>query len=319
VTRRQGIRGAGPLLALLVLAAAVPGRSRIGASAVSAWHTGKQTHNGMRLLRAVLQPKEFGAFRAGSRGDARGDAWEGVAASAMAAPAFKESPHEAAVQRAQTLGWISCPSSCAERYAALAVRLPPDMAVEALVLNDPEGIRVSAAESAARSAGLSNTRDLSVHGAFLQDGDRKHVSDVEKVLGLATLWGLQWPVAWSTRVTSPFGERVHPVLGTRKQHDGVDLATPTGTELHAPGKATVLHVGEDSVSGRYVTLDHGHGVHSVSCHLSNAVVKRNDAVEVKALYAHTGASGRVTGPHLHYGIRVGGRFVDPVSASTRHQ
>jgi murein DD-endopeptidase MepM/ murein hydrolase activator NlpD len=120
-----------------------------------------------------------------------------------------------------------------------------------------------------------------------------------------------------TRITSPFGERIHPVTGARKMHDGVDLAAETGTTLNAPAAGRVLHVGEDGVSGNYVVLDHGHGVQSVSCHLQEALLKRGADAEAGAAYARSGASGRVTGPHLHYGVRVGGRFVDPVASSRR--
>src|SRR5204862_147990 len=79
-------------------------------------------------------------------------------------------------------------------------------------------------------------------------------------------------------------------------HDGVDFAVDPGTEVRSPGSARVVHVGEDTVAGLYIVLDHGHQIQTLSCHLSRALVKEGAQLEPGQLYARTGQSGRVTGP-----------------------
>lgn len=321
---RSRFRGVGTLMLLLLLAVVLPGKSRAAASLSAGLRTWWNGGSVGRVARAVLAPREFAPYLASTRGEAAGDAWSGVNDHALQPPpADSISPHEAALIRAVDEGWVTCgdkPRSrdgCQTAFKKASVSLAPDMAVEAAVLRDPDGLRVKAAVAAAESAGLKRAGDAQVHAPFLSSEDRAQVEDVERVLGLATLWGLGWPLPPGTRITSPYGERIHPVTGARTVHEGVDLAAETGTPLLAPSAARVLHVGEDGVSGTYVVLDHGHGVQSVSCHLSEALLKRGGDAAAGATYARTGASGRVTGPHLHYGVRVGGRFVDPVAASRR--
>lgn len=307
---------------LLFMALVLPARSRVAASVsagVRTWWAGG--HAG-RIFHAVMAPREFAPFQSTSQGEASGDAWAGVDSNALKPPPADVSPHEAALVRAVDEGWVACGEGVKNRDACLKAykacnALGPDMAVEAAVLRDPDGMRVKAAVAAAESAGLKRASEVQVHAPFLSGADRAHVEDVERVLGLATLWGLGWPLPPGTRITSPFGERVHPVTGAKTNHDGVDLAAETGTMLRSPARARVLHVGEDAVSGLYMVLDHGHGVQSVSCHLSESLIKRGENADNGSSYARSGQSGRVTGPHLHYGVRVGGRFVDPVAASRR--
>ncbi|MBI5494225.1 MAG: M23 family metallopeptidase [Deltaproteobacteria bacterium] len=315
---RPALRGTGTLLLVAMMAVAVPSTSRLGASGSAAWRVARRGGgDAWSLLLAVLRPRELSPFASGGRGSA----WAGVGEGALLPPPANGSPHEAALARAAEQGWVKCGGAAACTAALHQARqsLPDELALEAVALGDPGGDRVKAAVAAAESAGLERPRELSVHAPFLPHADRARAEEVERVLGLATLWSLQWPLPNGTRITSPFGERVHPVTGEKKFHDGVDLAAVTGTPLAAPAGARVLHVGQDAVSGTYVVLDHGHQVQSVACHLSEAEVKRGAAVAPGATYARTGASGRVTGPHLHYGVRVGGKFVDPAAAAVRRQ
>lgn len=323
---KQGpLRGVGTLLCFALLAYAVPSNSRLGSSASAVARSAWRGRTGFAMLRAALQPREFAPYSPGGgrNGEVQGGAWEDVGTHALAPPPPMVPPHQAALLRAVEEGWVQCgptprdKDACARALEKAALSLPPELALEAVMLDDPDALRIKAAVSAAQSAGLKRPQELAVHAQFLTDRDRVRVENTERVLGLATLWGLGWPLPFNTRVTSPYGERVHPVTGKIVKHEGVDLAAATGTALNTPAAARVIHVGNDAVSGLYVVLDHGHGVQSVSCHLSDAVVKRGDDVANAVVYAKSGASGRVTGPHLHYGVRVGGRFVDPVAASRR--
>lgn len=121
-----------------------------------------------------------------------------------------------------------------------------------------------------------------------------------------------WPVALQTRVSSPFGPRRHPVLGRRSFHHGVDLAVPVDSAVHSMWSGRVTRVAEDAVSGLYLRVDHGQGIETVYCHLHDVSVRQGEPVQRGQRIASSGNSGRSTGPHLHLGLRLDGKLVDPL-------
>ncbi|MET0405124.1 MAG: M23 family metallopeptidase [Cystobacter sp.] len=133
-----------------------------------------------------------------------------------------------------------------------------------------------------------------------------------QALMLSTAFALAWPVPEHTRVSSPFGYRTHPVLGTRKLHTGVDLAVREGSDVRAVAAARVRRVSEDEVNGRVLLLDHGRGVTTAYCHNSALLVAEGQWVERGALIARSGSTGRATGPHLHYQLTLASKPVDPL-------
>ena len=111
-------------------------------------------------------------------------------------------------------------------------------------------------------------------------------------------------------VTSPFGVRTDPFTKKRKKHNGLDLKADR-CETYAMMHGIVVKVGQDKVSGRYVTVRHGD--FSVSyCHLSEWRVKKGDCVRPGDVIGISGNTGRSTGPHLHLTVRMGRRHIDPV-------
>jgi murein DD-endopeptidase MepM/ murein hydrolase activator NlpD len=128
----------------------------------------------------------------------------------------------------------------------------------------------------------------------------------------ATAAGLSWPVEGSARVTSPYGDRNHPVLGQTRLHKGVDLSVPVGTAVHAVGAARVRRASEDDLNGRILVLDHGHGVSTLYLHNDELLVGRGAVVARQEVVAKSGNTGRSTGPHLHYQLELGGVAVDPL-------
>ncbi len=130
---------------------------------------------------------------------------------------------------------------------------------------------------------------------------------------LGATYGLMWPVPESTRISSPFGYRTHPTLGTRKLHTGVDLAVPEGTKVHATAEGVVRRASEDQVNGRVVIIDHGRGVSTAYCHNSVLQVSVGQRVRAGEVVALSGSTGRSTGPHLHYQLALGGKPSDPLA------
>ncbi len=122
---------------------------------------------------------------------------------------------------------------------------------------------------------------------------------------------IAWPVAAPHRVSSSFGPRIHPIRGVAHEHAGIDLAVPVGTDVHSANAGVVTAATEGRGSGRTLVIDHGHGLVTSYLHLDAFAVERGDRVERGQVVARSGATGRVTGPHLHFEVRLRGELIDP--------
>lgn len=118
-----------------------------------------------------------------------------------------------------------------------------------------------------------------------------------------------------SRVSSPYGWRIHPTLGTRRFHDGIDLPIPNGTRLNALGNGTVTAVGYESGGGKFIKVRYDNGYESFYCHLQNYSVSRGQRVNAGQEIARSDNTGQwTTGPHLHFGLKRNGQSVNPRSA-----
>jgi murein DD-endopeptidase MepM/ murein hydrolase activator NlpD len=125
------------------------------------------------------------------------------------------------------------------------------------------------------------------------------------------LWEGAFVLPISSEVTSPFGYR-RIINGTpRAPHTGVDLKATLGTAVIAPNHGRVVLVGDFFFSGQSVVLDHGGGLYTVYFHLTEYKVEMGVPVRKGDMIGLSGMSGRVTGPHLHWGARINGARVDP--------
>lgn len=116
----------------------------------------------------------------------------------------------------------------------------------------------------------------------------------------------------SSRLTSGYGMRTHPVLGRRRAHKGVDLAAPTGTPVYATADGMVGRADWFSSYGLYISIDHGADLETRYAHLSKLAVAAGERVRKGDLIGYVGSTGRSTGPHLHYEVRVDGVAVNPI-------
>lgn len=115
----------------------------------------------------------------------------------------------------------------------------------------------------------------------------------------------------SKRVTSDFGKRLHPLMKVVKHHNGVDIASPIGTEVRAVYSGIVVFTERLLILGNTVVVYHGQGLTTHYGHLSKIVTSAGAAVEAGELIAQSGNSGRSTGPHLHFELRRDGVPQDP--------
>lgn len=126
---------------------------------------------------------------------------------------------------------------------------------------------------------------------------------------------------WSSRFVRSVPDRANSAFGThsvfngepRAQHTGADFLSPAGRPVRAPGAGRVVLAGPRYFSGNTVVIDHGQGLFSLLAHFSEINVRQGDVVSAGDVVGKVGATGRVTGPHLHWTVRLNGARVDPLS------
>lgn len=156
--------------------------------------------------------------------------------------------------------------------------------------------------------GLSSTQLQVGQNIIVKNPDLNYVNkEVERLKGFQIK---TWPVAW-TGVTSPFGQRYHPVLKRNIFHKGVDLRAQY-VPLYAPADGVISTAGWMSGYGQIIIIKHKDGYETRHAHLNKMYVKSGDKVSAGQLIGETGQTGRVTGPHLHFEVRKNGKPLDPI-------
>jgi len=114
------------------------------------------------------------------------------------------------------------------------------------------------------------------------------------------------------RTASGWGWRIDPIYKIRKFHEGLDFSAPIGTEIYATGDGTVLNVTVSPIGyGKYVEIDHGFGYSTLYAHMDGFNVKPGQKVKRGDIIGFVGNTGKSSGPHLHYEVRIKGKAVDP--------
>lgn len=140
---------------------------------------------------------------------------------------------------------------------------------------------------------------------------RRAEGPTRRVMALAVGYDMQWPVPEAARVSSGFGPRTHPVLGQPMMHYGTDLAVEQGTVIRSMAEGYVLYSKRDAVNGKFVKIDHGYGLTSAYVHNSKLIVTEGEKVKKGQIIALSGATGRATGPHLHFQVEIDDQPIDP--------
>jgi murein DD-endopeptidase MepM/ murein hydrolase activator NlpD len=120
-----------------------------------------------------------------------------------------------------------------------------------------------------------------------------------------------WPLQYTTRITSGFGNRRHPILRRYSMHTGIDIGGKSGESILAANHGTVILAGWQNAYGNTVVIDHGGGITTLYAHCSKILVRKGDEVKAGQIIAKVGNTGWSTGPHLHFEVRVNGEPKNP--------
>ncbi len=121
-----------------------------------------------------------------------------------------------------------------------------------------------------------------------------------------------WPCPSSSRITSQFGGRSSPTEGASTNHQGVDIGASSGSDILAAASGTVTISTYSVSAGNYIMIDHGGGVSTVYMHCSSLLVSAGEEVTQGQVIGKVGSTGYSTGPHLHFGVRANGAYVNPL-------
>lgn len=127
---------------------------------------------------------------------------------------------------------------------------------------------------------------------------------------------MAWPAPGYYTITSPFGYRVHPILGVTRFHSGVDIGVPTGGKIIAANDGVVIKTTYTSSYGNMVMIDHGGGIVTLYAHGSKIIATLGQEVKRGDVIMEAGSTGWSTGPHLHFEVRLDGEYQQPLDYIT---
>ncbi len=148
---------------------------------------------------------------------------------------------------------------------------------------------------------IAESNQLSKKVAALMDKNTKYAGGVMK-----------WPTAGYTRISSPFGYRIHPIYKVKKMHSGIDIDAPSGATIAAANSGKVILAGWNGGYGNCVIIDHGDGIATLYGHQSKILVSVGDKVGKGDTIGKVGSTGLSTGPHLHFEVRKDGKAINPM-------
>ena len=187
-------------------------------------------------------------------------------------------------------------------------------AIEELIEAKKQQIAAYQADINSKSATIAEfEHDLAAENAVISQLEKAVAAEQSKLVQQRVYDGgaFCWPAPSYTRVSSEYGYRIHPILGTNKFHNGLDLAAPGGSDILAAYDGVVVGAAYNDSMGNYVMIDHGGGLYTIYMHASKLLVSSGQSVSRGQKIALVGTTGRSTGNHLHFSVRVNGNYVSP--------
>lgn len=191
-----------------------------------------------------------------------------------------------------------------------------DVVLEAQAAQQERNLQTAEAEEAADVAAV----EAGDHEAMIRQGNREDqlirsvIASVDHAVAMQPppVGELAWPLTGPMKVTSPYGERMHPIIGEEAFHRGIDLNAHYGSPILAPADGVVLYITRKTAYGNMVVLLHGEGIATVYGHLWKFAVQPYERVQKGQLLGYTGNTGFSTGPHLHFEVRQDGEPTNPL-------
>ncbi|RIE05812.1 M23 family metallopeptidase [Candidatus Cryosericum terrychapinii] len=214
----------------------------------------------------------------------------------------------------QTVAYVQSPDIWQARQHLLWQEV--DVACNAQVAQQERILQTAEAEEAADVAAVK----AGDHEAMIRQSNREDQLIRSVIAGcdpavasqLQPVAELAWPLTGPMKVTSPYGERMHPIIGEETFHRGVDLRAHYGSPILAPADGVVLYIGSKTTYGNMVVVLHGGGIATVYGHLWKFAVHPYERVKKGQLLGYTGDTGFSTGPHLHFEVRQDGEPTNPL-------
>lgn len=203
-------------------------------------------------------------------------------------------------------------------FAVVGIALNTSPGTEQLRIEDDGGSRtvtfqVRDREYPEQRITLENERMVN---PYADDLDRIH-RESKRIRAVLTGWRDEASPVLAFRLpvdapqSSAFGLRRYFNDQPRKPHSGIDLAADSGTPIHAPADGVIADAGDFFFNGNTVFIDHGQGLVTMYCHMSEITAEPGDQVNAGDIIGRVGATGRVTGAHLHWSVSLNGNMVDP--------
>lgn len=181
------------------------------------------------------------------------------------------------------------------------------------MLNDSNSIKTEILNLQAKEEEARKAREREAQAAQAAQAKPASVTESDSSGGSSYTGGqLSWPVPASSRITSYYGYRIHPISKVKKLHTGIDIGAPAGTAIVAAESGTVIQSGWRGGYGNTVMVDHGGGIVTLYAHNSSNTVSAGQQVNRGQTIALIGSTGNSTGPHLHFEVRKNGDHVDPL-------
>ncbi len=155
---------------------------------------------------------------------------------------------------------------------------------------------------------------VEMEDALLDEANK--LTEIIKNLELAATYvggEMMWPVPGQYKITSPFGNRLHPISKQYKMHTGIDISGPKGTPVVAAQTGTVVYANWFGSYGKAIIVDHGGGITTLYAHNDSINVSVGSVVKKGDNIALLGSTGYSTGPHLHFEVRINGEYVEPLT------
>lgn len=212
-----------------------------------------------------------------------------------------------------------------EGYTALIgidMNVEPDLYTLSLFIEGEEGGKINKDYKVKVSSANFGTQRLTLPEKMvkLDEETLKRVKFEEEKIGKVWdiftgehLWNGNFIVPVEGELSSDFGLRRIMNGEPKNPHTGIDIAAPEGTPVHTSNHGKIVFIDELFYTGKTLIIDHGLGLFTMYFHLSEILVKEGDDIQKGQLIAKVGKSGRATGPHLHWGIRLNGSRVNPFS------